>query len=200
MAKPMNRREAVRLLAAAPVAAAFEFSPVEVARALTRGRAARGGGQDYQPKFFTAHEWETVRLLVDLILPRDGRSGSATEAGVPEFMDFILADGDDERQTAMRGGLAWLDTECRERFGRSFLDCTGGERTAVLDDIAWPAKGRPELSHGIAWFNSFRDLTASGFWSSEIGVEDIGYMGNTAVAEWKGCPQEQLDKLGVSYD
>ena len=200
MAKPMNRREVVRLLAAAPLAAAFDFGPLEVARAVANGRAARNAGQDHEPRFFTAREWETVRLLVDLIIPADERSGSATDAGVPEFMDFIMTDGDDERRTAMRGGLAWLDTECRERFRRRFIECFDGERRAVLNDIAWPAKARPELSHGVAWFNSFRDLTASGFWSSEMGVEDIGYMGNTAVAEWKGCPQEQLDKLGVSYD
>lgn len=199
MAGTMNRRDAVRLLAAAPAAAAFEFSPFEIARALANGRASVASGQAYEPEFFTAHEWETVRLLVDLIIPADERSGSATDAGVPEFMDFIMMDGDDDRRTAMRGGLAWLDTECRERYGRNFIECAGSERTAVLDDIAWPERARPELSHGVAFFDSFRDLTASGFWSSEMGVEDIGYMGNTAF-QWDGCPQEQLDKLGVSYD
>ncbi|MBI2537801.1 MAG: gluconate 2-dehydrogenase subunit 3 family protein [Gemmatimonadetes bacterium] len=137
-------------------------------------------------------------MLVDLIIPRDERSGSATDAGVPEFMDFIVGD-QTGRQTAMRGGLAWLDTECRERFGRDFVAGDEGQRRAVLDDIAWPARARPELSHGVAFFNSFRDLTATGVWSSKMGVEDLGYMGNTVVPEWRGCPDEQLRKLGVSY-
>ena len=99
----------------------------------------------------------------------------------------------------MRGGLAWLDAECRERFGRNFVDCDDRQRRAVLDDIAWPARARPDLSHGVAFFNSFRDLTATGFWSSKMGVDELGYMGNTVVPEWKGCPEEQLRNLGVGY-
>jgi hypothetical protein len=140
-----------------------------------------------------------VRLLVDLIIPKDGRSGSATDAGVPEFMDFMMID-QPTRQIAMRGGLAWLDSECQERFDKTFLDCAETERSAVLDDIAWPAKARPELSHGVAFFNSFRDLTASGFWTTRMGIDDLQYMGNRSVARWNGCPPEALKKLGVSYE
>ena len=95
-----------------------------------------------------------VRVLVDLIIPKDERSGSATDAGVPEFMDFMMND-QPARQTAMRGGLAWIDLECQDRFDKRFLECTAAERTAVLDDIAWPAKARPEFSQGVAFFNSF---------------------------------------------
>ncbi len=196
----MNRREAVTLFSLAPLAGAFNWSAVELdeARRLV-GRAQRNQG--YQPRFFTPHEWETVRMLVDLIIPRDRRSGSATDAGVPEFMDFLMGDSDDERRrTAMRGGLAWIDVESRERFGNDFVDSTDTERQALLDLIAWPAKAPPELSHGIEFFNSFRDLTASGFWSSKMGIADLRYMGNTAVAEWRGCPPEQLERLGVRYD
>ncbi len=156
------------------------------------------GGPQFEPRFFTAHEYQTVRILVDLIIPRDERSGSATDAGVPEFMDFITHD-QQGRQTAMRGGLAWLDTECRERFEKNFVECTDEERRAALDDIAWPARARPEMSHGVAFFNSFRDLTATGFWSSKMGVEDLQYMGNVPLSEWPGCPEEQLRRLGVSY-
>ncbi len=70
----------------------------------------------------------------------------------------------------------------------------------MLDDIAYPekAKGKPELSPGVRFFSSFRDLTATGFWSSKMGVEDLQYMGNTYVAEWKGPPPEVLKKLGLS--
>jgi hypothetical protein len=97
----------------------------------------------------------------------------------------------------MRGGLAWIDLECQDRYDKTFLDCTAEQRSAVLDDIAWPANAKPELSQGVAFFNSFRDLTASGFWSSKMGVEDLKYLGNVMVPEWKGCPPEALKKLGV---
>jgi hypothetical protein len=77
------------------------------------------------------------------------------------------------------------------------VDCTAPERAAVLDDIAWPARARPEMSQGVAFFNNFRDLTASGFWSSEMGVKDLEYRGNTVVRRWNGCPDAALVKLGV---
>lgn len=195
----MRRREVVQALAAAPAVLAFEFTSLDIERAARALAEFRKRGQQYQPKFFHAREWQTVRLLVDIIIPADERSVSATAAGVPEFMDIVMQD-QAGRQTAMRGGLAWLDTDCRERFGKAtFLACTEAERRAVLDDIAWPAKALPELSHGVAFFNSFRDLTASGFWSSKVGVEDLRYMGNTAVPQWNGCSEEQLKKLGVRY-
>jgi hypothetical protein len=197
----LSRRDALRVLASAAGAAAFTWTPEEAARAARlldpRGRGAR----PQPPRFFNAHEWETVRLLVDLIIPRDARSGSATDAGVPGFMDFIMLDGDNERrQTAMRGGLAWLDTECRERFGHDFLSCAAEQRTSVLDDIAYPRRAPPRLSQGVAFFNSFRNLTATGFWSSKMGVMDLRYTGNTVVPEWTGCPDAQLRKLGVAYE
>src|SRR3989454_9636084 len=193
----MNRREVVQLLAMAPLAASVDWLTAgEVHR---RVRAARATATPFEPKFFTSHEWDTVRVLVDLVIPRDGRSGSATDAGVPEFMDFVLAD-EPGRQTAMRGGLAWLDHECADRYGKTFVACADAERAAVLDDIAWPAKAKPELAAGVAFFNRFRDLTASGFFSSRIGVQDLRYVGNTFVSEWKGCPPEALAKLGVRYD
>jgi len=140
-----------------------------------------------------------VRVLVDLIIPKDGRSGSATDAGVPEFMDFMMVD-DPGRQTPMRGGLAWIDHECEDRFDKRFLECTPAERAAVLDDIAWPQKAKPELAHGVAFFSNFRDLTASGFWTTRMGIDDLQYMGNRSVARWNGCPPEALKKLGVSYE
>ena len=95
-------------------------------------------------------------------------------------------------------GLAWIDRECQNRFDKRFLECSTQERTAVLDDIAWPAKAKPEFARGVAFFNSFRDLTAAGFFSSKMGVGDLQYMGNVMVAEWKGCPDEALKKLGVT--
>jgi len=191
----MNRRETVRVLAAG---VGFWLTPAEVRRAAEFAAKARSAGRGYEPKFFTPHEWETVRVLVDLVIPRDGRSGSATDAGVPEFMDFVLGD-EPSRRTAMRGGLAWLDHECDDRYGKTFVASADAERAAVLDDIAWPKKAKPAVGPGVAFFNAFRDLTASGFWSSKMGVQDLRYMGNVVVPEWKGCPDEQLKNLGVKY-
>ena len=191
----MNRRETVKALAAG---VGFWLTPLEVRRAAEFAAKARSVGRGYEPKFFTPHEWETVRVLVDLVIPRDGRSGSATDAGVPEFMDFVLSD-EPSRRTAMRGGLAWLDHECDDRYGKTFVASADAERAAVLDDIAWPNKAKPAVAPGVAFFNAFRDLTASGFWSSKMGVQDLRYMGNVVVPEWKGCPDEQLKKLGVKY-
>jgi gluconate 2-dehydrogenase gamma chain len=194
----MKRRDAVHLFAVAPLAAAFRWAPESVRDASALARQALENGAPYEPKNFTAREWETVRLLVDLIIPKDERSGSATDAGVPEFMDFMLGD-DPDLQTPMRGGLAWLDHECDDRYGKTFVTCTDAERAGLLDDVAWPKKAKREYAAGVAFFNSVRDLTASGFFSSKLGVQDLRYIGNTFVGEWKGCPPEALAKLGVSY-
>jgi len=197
----MDRRQLLQALASAPLAAAaMTWTDAE---ALAAGQAATTARQTaqrtrtrYTPKFFTANEWATVNLLVDLIIPRDARSGSATDAGVPEFMDFMMVD-QPARQTAMRGGLAWLDHECQARFDKLFSACAEAERRAVLDDISWPRRAKPEMAYGVTFFNSFRDLTASGFFSSKIGIDDLQYMGNTVVVDWTGCPPEVLKKLGV---
>jgi gluconate 2-dehydrogenase gamma chain len=195
----MRRRDVLKLLTTAPLAG-LVWSAEEAHAASMLADAARQASTStaFTPKFFTAHEWETVRVLVDLIIPRDDRSGSATDAGVPEFMDFIVLD-QPVRQTAMRGGLAWLDFECQQRFDKKFLACSSEQRTAVLDDIAWPQRATPVRAHGVAFFNSFRDLTAAGFWTSRMGIADLQYLGNRSVAQWRGCPEEALKKLGVSY-
>lgn len=116
-------------------------------------------------------------------------------------MDYMMADQDTspEARIAMRGGLAWIDAESERRFGKRFVDCVGQQRTELLDQIAWPARALPEMSHGVTFFSSFRDLTASGFWSSEMGVKDLRYRGNTFVPQWTGCPDAALRKIGVSY-
>ena len=194
----IDRRQLLQLLGAAPLAAGFTWTSAETAQAAGQAQAARKAapGSAHTPKFFTAREYTMVAALADMIIPRDDRSGAATDAGVPEFMDFMMAD-QPTRQTAMRGGLAWIDLECQARYDKRFLECSDAERTAVLDDIAWPQRAKPEFSAGVAFFNSFRDLTASGFWSSKMGVEDLKYMGNTMVPEWTGCPPEALRKLGL---
>jgi len=190
MSAAMDRRQALELLASIPFASVFTLTGVEVARAQ---EAVRSG---FTPQFFTDHEHRTVRVLVDLILPRDERSGSATDALVPEFLDFMMID-QPERQVAMRGGLAWMDLECGERFGKAFVDCGAEQQAGLLDLISWPDSAPEGLSHGVAFFTGFRDLTATGFFTSKMGFDDLRYMGNEFVIEWKGCPEETLRKLGL---
>jgi hypothetical protein len=201
--KNISRRAALELLGAAPAAAVLVWTPVEARQAHEHATQARAKATQlaarFKPKFFTAHEHATVVVLVDLIIPRDERSGSATDAGVPEFMDFMMID-QPRRQIAMRGGLALIDRFAEDRFAKRFVVCTDSERRALLDEIAYTSNTDPSLSHAIAFFNSFRDLTATGFWSSKMGVKDLQYQGNVFVAEWTGCPEAALRKLGVSYD
>ncbi len=198
----VSRRQAVGLLAALPLAGALEFSPPVLDRALRAAEKAHAdhasGAAPFTPKFFTAHEWRTVRVLVNDVIPRDAKSGSATDAGVPEFMDFIMRDKPDN-QVWMRGGLAWLDLECGRRFGTTYAACKTAQRTRVLDDIAYPAKAPEAMRPGVAFFNRFRDLTSSGFWTTKMGIDDLQYMGNKVMPGWNGCPDAALAKLGVSY-
>lgn len=197
----MDRRAMLRALASAPAAAALTWTDADVLHARDAATAAlqatRQAASAYTPKFFTAHEWQMVRRLVDDIIPKDARSGSATDAGVPEFMDFICLD-QPNRQHAMRAGLAWIDHECHRRFDKRFTGATEAERHAILDDISWPQRARAEMAPGVTFFNSFRDLTASGFFTSKVGIADLQYIGNTFVPKWTGCPPAVLAKLGLS--
>ena len=134
----------------------------------------------------------------DLIIPADERSGSATQAGVPEFIDDWLDFRGGHLLAEIRGGLTWLDMECNRRFNHDFADCADAERKQILDRIAYPDKAAPEDASAVAFFNQLRGLVVSGFFSSEMGVKDLPYLGNTMVAEWKGCPPEALKKLGLT--
>jgi hypothetical protein len=197
----LTRRELLGRMAIVPLASVLGVDVIERA-AVAAGRALQRQaetGQQFIPQFFSADEWRTVRILVDMIIPRDARSGSATDAGVPEFMDFTLTDRP-SMQPGMRTGLTWLDGECRRRFQQAFTGCTEAQRRAVLDAIAWPARSRPESADGVRFFTLFRDMTASGFWSSRVGVEDLQFNGNTVVPQWTGCSDAALRKLGVSYE
>ena len=205
MSETMNRREAVKAFAIVSIAGTLELSPSHVQRAFTHVEALVEPGQQqqpYVPKFFTRNEWQTVRMLVDYIIPRDAKTGSATDAKVPEFMDFLLADREasTSNQVATRGGLGWLDRESRDRFGARFVSATDPQRRQILDDIAWPAKARPEMSQGVAFFTRMRDFTASGFYSSAMGWKDLDFIAPASHPHWDGCPPAALQKLGVSYD
>jgi hypothetical protein len=161
-------------------------------------RKAANRASPYVPTFFTKEEYATVFVLADLTLPADDRGPSATEAGVPEFLDFVMSEEMDNRER-MRTGLAWLDAESQKRFNSPFVDASEDGQKLILDDIAWPRQALDEFREPAAFFNEFRNLTATGYWSSKVGVEDIKYIGNTFVPVWNGCPEPQLKKLGVSY-
>ena len=198
----MSRRDAVQLLAALPFAAMMGWSPAEHERVrsfVDDALKSATEGVLYAPKFFTPAEFRTARILADTIIPRDGRSGSASDAGVLEFMDFTLIDRP-YHQTWMREGLAWLDAQSSTRFSKLFADATVAQREEILNDIAWPERAPRTLSAGASFLNKFRDMTASGFWSSRIGVKDLQYKGNLFVPEWNGCPPAALRKLGVNYE
>ena len=190
-----------RFCSAAPVAASFALTDAEAHEAhhlaATARQTARQAGVAYTPKFFTPAEYQTVRDPVRSDHSKDERSGGAIDAGVPEFMDFTMVD-QPARQLAMRGGLAWLDLECQRRFDKTFVGASDPERHAVLGDLATYGELKAGLTHGQAFFRSFRDLTATGFWTTKMGFDDLGYVGNTVVPKWDGCPPEQLKKLGLA--
>ena len=149
--------------------------------------------------FFNEHELATITVLCDIIIPKDEVSGSASEAGVPAFIDFIAIDMP-HNQVPLRGGLRWLDVQCMNRYGKAFIDCSPQQKTEMVDLIAYPekTKGNSELAPGVAFFTRMRDLTASGFYSSKIGIADIGYKGNTP-NQWNGVPDDVLKQYGLAY-
>jgi gluconate 2-dehydrogenase gamma chain len=215
---PVSRRAALKVLGSVPLAGALvggsafaqQGTPTQGQQAPKQTHEAPfppAQGQGTPPSsaprriFFTAAEWRTVGVLANDIIPRDGRSGSATDAGVPAFIDFHLSvpEAGDDARVAIRGGLAWLNSESRERFKKSYAALTPAQRHQILDDISWPARAKPEFSHGTSFFSRFRDLVGMGFFSSAMGWKDLKYQGNVFNPEWKGCPEPAMKKLGVSF-
>lgn len=192
-----NRRDVLKALAVTPLAA-LTWSREDVDRAAEYvDRLAPEAQQT--PRFFTADEMRLVRVLVDDIIPRDARSGSATDARVPEFMDFMLSERSANQQRTMREGLTWLNAESQARFSRAYADAPAADRHRILNDIAWPARAPEALRQRATWFNSVRDLTASGFFSSRVGYGDLRYTGNAAIPRWTGSTPAQMEKLGLTY-
>ncbi len=153
--------------------------------------------KDIAETFFKDYEMATITILADIIIPKDAVSGSASDAKVADFIEFIVKDMP-EHQTPMRGGLRWLDVQCLNRYNLSFKDCTPKQQMEMVDEIAWPNKAKPEMKQGVAFFNLMRNLTATGFYTSEIGVKDVGYMGN-APNQWNGVPEEVLKQYQMAY-
>ncbi|GAB3938437.1 gluconate 2-dehydrogenase subunit 3 family protein [Larkinella terrae] len=149
-------------------------------------------------KFFTPHELKTVTILGDIIIPADAKSGSASQAGTPAFIEFMMKD-QPQWQTPIRGGLRWLDNVCMKRFDKKFADCLKAQQIEIIDEIAYPAKAKPEMSQGVAFFNSMRGLVATGFFTSKMGIADLGYVGNTP-NQWEGVPADVLKQYNLSYE
>lgn len=154
---------------------------------------------DTLPDFFNNHEMATIAILADIIIPKDEISGSAADARVPEFIQFTVKD-QPNLQTPLRGGLRWLDLQCLKRYGKAFKDCSEQQHIEMVDLIAYPerAKDKAELAQGVAFFSKLRDLTATGFYTTAIGVKDLGYAGNKP-NQWNGVPDDVLKQYGLAY-
>jgi gluconate 2-dehydrogenase gamma chain len=148
-----------------------------------------------EAKFFNEHEMATIGVLADIIIPKDARSGSATDAKVPDFIEFIVKDMPDN-QSPMRGGLRWLDLQCLNKYGKTFVDAANAQQLEMVTAIAYPKKAKPEMQQGVSFFNLMRDLTACGFFTTKMGIEDLGYVGNQPNS-WTGVPADILKQYGM---
>ncbi len=193
----MNRRTAILTIGGGALAVGVGYALLGPLR--EKFEAIRASGA-WTWRFFTPAEVETMRPLADMIIPADETSGSATDAGTLEYADFVLSESNDDTRAAWHTGLAWLTDECRRRYDRpGFAACSDTERAAILDDIAWPARAEDPYKDAARWFTRVRDLIGSGFFSSRIGVQDLGYAGGIFNPGWRGAPGSALDELGVSY-
>jgi gluconate 2-dehydrogenase gamma chain len=212
----MDRRKSIKALALGTVSAGILVEACKDDNSKTNGTgtaaASKGEKQftlDRQPEeverykeitsktFFTPEEMATITILGDIIIPKDEVSGNASDAGVPEFIEFIVKDMP-SHQLPMRGGLRWLDMQCLKRYEKAFKDCNQQQQMEMVDEIAWPAKAKPEMKQGVAFFNLVRNLVATGFYTSEIGGKDLGYVGNRP-NQWNGVPDEVLKQYNLAY-
>lgn len=189
----ISRRDLLRNMAVGVAGGSvLQVIPAEAAamahQMVHKEKAASMAGK-YTPKYFSAKQYETLTTLCDSILPKDEKSGGAVEAGAPEFIDLLTSEND-EYQLTLGGGLMWLDNYCADRYEHAFLECSAAQKKEVLDLIAYKknAKAEPGLSQGVAFFTRLRGMTCDGFYTSKMGIEDLGYIGNVAIAEFPGCP------------
>ncbi|MGC1450871.1 MAG: gluconate 2-dehydrogenase subunit 3 family protein [Candidatus Sulfotelmatobacter sp.] len=189
----ISRRDILKSLAITAITGSvlrvIPLEAAEYAHRMVRAEKAAAENHAYTPKFFSAHFYKTLQALCQAIIPSDEDAKGAIEAGAPEFIDLITSENK-EYQVALGGGLMWLDNTCIDRYGTAYLDCTPAQQKEILDLIAYRknAKQDPSLGQGIEFFGFLRKLTADGFFTSEIGIEYLGYIGNTFVKEFPGCP------------
>jgi Gluconate 2-dehydrogenase subunit 3 len=191
----IKRRDMLKVFSAVPAAALIPFGSAVAAERKPSEATAAAASSAYQRKVFNDHEWETIKILSDLIIPADERSSSATQAGIPEFIDDWLAFKGGALKAEILGGLTWLDIECNRKFQHDFIGCTSTRQKKILDRIAYPDKAAPEDSNYVAFFNRLRDLVVGGFFSSKEGVKDLPYLGNQVVRVWEGCPPNVLAQI-----
>jgi len=169
----------------------MQVIPLEAAKYAHGVVAAEKAGTagEYQPKFFPPQQYKTLQVLCDTIFPADADSKGAVEAGAPEFIDLLTSENSDY-QLKLGGGLMWLDSTCNDRYGKNYLDCDRQQQKEILDLIAYRknAVSDPSVSQGVQFFAFLRDMTADGFFTSKIGIEYLGYVGNTFLTEFPGCP------------
>lgn len=205
----MNRRENLKLLFTGSMGAGLLLTGCEPEQVAVQNQPVTGGtpgnrtaeekaldARLLSEKFFTEDEFKKLNTLVDIIMPAGPDSPSATELKVPEFMEFMMND-QPGNQTPMRGGLMWLDFEADELFGKTFNELSSEEVMKIVDLVAWPDKATPEYSGAVRWFNMLRNLTCSGYFSTQAGWKFMDYKGNQPNA-WDGVPQNVLDKYGLS--
>jgi gluconate 2-dehydrogenase gamma chain len=187
-----SRRDVLKTLMVGAVGGSvLQVIPIEAAehahRMLQQAKAETGGR--YKPKFFSDHQYQTLSRLCDAIIPPDDHSGGATQAGVPEFIDLLTSENKDY-QLRLGGGLMWLDSVCSDRYGSIYLDCQPAQQKEILDLIAFARNADKDasLSQGVEFFAFLRRLTTDGFYSSEIGIHDLQYIGNKYLKDFPGCP------------
>jgi hypothetical protein len=189
----ISRRDILKSLTITAVGSSvlsvIPLEAAEYAHRMVRAEKAAAENHAYAPKFFSAHAYKTLQALCQTIIPSDEDAKGALEAGAPEFIDLITSENQ-QYQVALGGGLMWLDTTCIDRYGKVYLGCTPEQQKEILDLIAYRknAKLDPSLGQGIEFFALLRKLTADGFFTSEIGIEYLGYIGNTFVKDFPGCP------------
>ena len=188
----ISRRDVLKSLAmSAAATSVLRVIPAQAAEYAHHMVAAeKAATKVYAPKFFPAHEYKTLQALCQTIIPADADSGGAIEAGAPEFIDLLTSENT-EYQRMLGGGLLWLDGTCSDRYGKVYLDCSPQQQNEILDQIAYRnnAVTNSGLGQGVEFFSFLRNMTADGFFTSEIGIEYLGYIGNTFLKEFPGCPR-----------
>jgi hypothetical protein len=189
----ISRRDVIKTLtlgtASGSVLSMIPLQAAEHVHKMVQNDKSRSASGNYTPKFFTAHQYKTLQTLCQTIIPADNESGGAIEAGAPEFIDLLTSENQDY-QTTLAGGLLWLDATCSDRYDKVYLDCSLQQQKEILDQIAFRtnAISNPALSQGVEFFSFLRNMTADGFFTSEIGTKYLGYIGNTFLKEFPGCP------------
>jgi len=189
----ISRRDVLKSLAVSAAATSvlrvIPAHAAEMAHQMIAAEKSAAPAKAYTPKFFSAHAYKTLQSLCQSIIPADADSGGAIEAGAPEFIDLLTSENKDY-QVTLGGGLMWLDSTCSDRYGKVYLDCTPDQQKEILDKIAYRknAIADSSLNQGVAFFSFLRNMTADGFFTSQIGFKYLGYVGNTFVKEFPGCP------------